>query len=161
MKTPPNDHPAYPTEVRPTPPIIAFLRSQGYVEYPLRQDIQPWWRRGLEHPLTWDTVPSAVAARLELERDTCRAELDRLKSATPRSGFLTSEFFLAAGGMVATAVVAAQGQLMDLAAELGPVGGKVVNVILALATAGAAGRYAFKRSEVKAIAASSAKPENQ
>lgn len=168
----------YPTDTRPTPAILAFLRSHGFTEYPLDPAIQPWWRRGLDTPVTWDNAPTQVVDRLTREREAEKAHVAHLldaekvknaamaaenaalRAADSSPGWLTWEKIATAGGMLLTGTLAVQGPLMEFAADLGPTAGKAVNLILAICTAAVAGRITYVQSKRrdKAVEAKKAIP---
>jgi hypothetical protein len=139
-----------PPDHAPPAKVLSWLRLQGFEEIVFRAGEHPLWRRnGMIY--AWDEIPHAVTSEMAAELDKLRAENVKLASVTPRRGIFTSEFLLNAGGVIAVAVTASQGQISELAAHLGPTGAAVVNIAVAVIIAAAGGTYAANRKIAKEL----------
>ena len=144
-----------PPDCPPPLKLLAWLKMWGFepVDIPGAPPGTPqWWRRNGDL-YAWDEAPAAISTELAKECDRLAQENGKLKLVTPKPGILTSEFLLNAGGMLVVGIVAAQGQIADLAATLGPTAGTVVNVGMTIVIAAAGGVYAAKRKADKVVEA--------
>lgn len=141
-----------PPDAPPPLKILAWLKAWGFEPIELQAGALPLYRRNGDI-YAWDEAPAAVTMELAKECDRLTQENGKLKLVTPKPGIMTSEFLLNAGGMLAVGIVAAQGQIADFAATLGPVWGQVVSIGMTIAIAAAGGVYAAKRKADKVVEA--------
>lgn len=141
-----------PPDCPPPLKILAWLKAWGFEPIELQAGSLPLYRRNGDI-YAWDEAPAAVTMELAKECERLTQENGRLKLVTPKPGIFTSEFLLNAGGMIAVGVVAAQGQIAEFAATLGPTMGTVINIVMTIAIAGAGGVYAAKRKSDKSVEA--------
>ena len=140
-----------PPDCCPPANILAWLNAWRFKEIVLKEGIPCWYKReGHEEAVPWDRAPALVTSELARECDRLTTENAKLKTVTGKPGWLTSEFILNAGGVVALGIVAAQGQIADLADSLGQPWGGMVNIALTVIVAGAGGSYMAKRRTDKA-----------
>jgi len=127
----------------PPEEIQKFLVAHGFTEVKIGE--ATWYRREGCVPVPWQEAPAQVVDALTAQVTALTTKV----SALPRRGWQTSEFWAVLAGYVTVGVVAVQGQLFELADELGPTWGKVLNIAVSLAVAAAGGRFATLRKGIK------------
>lgn len=145
-----------PPDYPPPAKILVWLKAWGFDEVVFQTGSPPLYRRN-GSIFAWDEAPAAVTSEMSADLERLRTENAKLAAVTPRKGIFTSEFLLNAGAMVAVGVTAAQGQLAELAAQLGPTAGTALNVAVTIVIAAAGGTYAAQRKAAKDVEAEAKK----
>ena len=146
-----------PPEFPPPIKLLAWLKAWKFEPVELTAGGLPWYRRPGEVPVPWDEAPGQVTSELARENDRLTTENAKLKQVTPKPGWMTSEFLLNAGGVLAVGIAASQGQIQAIADSLGPQYGALAQVVITVVLAGAGMSYNAKRKADKALTAENVK----